>query len=265
MSLLIITATIEVKGNDVFSLTIKDTDVRLKQYLNALSYAIDEYKTVTTIIFCDNSNYKYDYNELYKQAKLKGKKLEVLNFSGDIQSVLNQGKGYGEGEILSFIFKNSKYVYNYESFYKLTGRLIIKNFDIINRSVNNANNFIYYSNKIFGTEHSWVSTIFYKANIKTYKEYLINVYTEVDDYNMRYLEMVFCKALSDNYIRSRSFNIFPKISGYSGSSGLLYDLSFKKLFLENLFNFVGLHDMDYSKHKELLCNIIGFAKLTVRK
>lgn len=260
MSLLIITAAIEIKTDDIYILKIKDTNVRLNQYLDSLNYAINEYKTVETIIFCDNSNYLHDYRMLIEKAKLKGKNLEVLSFSGDIKSVINQGKGYGEGEILSYIFKNSKYIHNFESFYKLTGRLTVKNFDKINSYKNNENTFIYYSKDMYGIEDSLVSTVFYKANKNTYMDYFINAYKDVKDSEMKFLEVVFCQIIKNYAITCRSFNTFPVISGYSGSTGLKYDQSNKKILLENILNLLGLHNTKTNFFKQLLYKTIFFIK-----
>ncbi len=260
MSLLIITGTIEIKNDDIFNLTIKDTATRLIQYLNALEYAICEYKTVDTIIFCDNSNYLYDYTELIDRAKQKNKNLEVLSFLGNMKSVIENGKGYGEGEIMRYIFENSKYIHRYKSFFKLTGRLIVKNFDKINSSKKIGSRFIYYPKEMYGRKNSLVSTVFYKIDKSTYLDFFIEAYREVKDSKMEYLEVVFCKIIKKNSITCKSFHIFPDISGYSGSTGLKYDLSRKKILIENIINLLGLHNIKPNLFKSLLYKIIFFLK-----
>lgn len=263
MSLLIITAAIEIRRNDIYSLNIKDTDVRLQQYLDALTYALKNYKNISAVIFCDNTNYIYDYSDVNKLAEENNKKLEILSFLGDVQSVVDCGKGYGEGEILQYIFKNSELLCKYESFCKLTGRLIVKNFNEINLH-NGDNRFIYHSGKMYGTEYSYVSTVFYKINRNTYLKYFINAHQNVKDMEKKYLEVIFFQVLINNSIESRSFNTFPVISGYSGSTGDQYDLSDIKLFMEKTFNFLGLHNVQSNTFKNMIINCITFVKNTVK-
>lgn len=264
MSLLIVTSAIDIKRDDIFSLNIKDTEVRLNQYIEALKFAINHYKTIDAIIFCDNTHYEYDFSDLIELAKKNNKKLEVLSFLGDVQSVVDYGKGFGEGEILKHVLSNSKIVNRYDSFYKLTGRLIIKNFDEINLKTYDQNNFVFYSKDMYGTKYSFVSTVFYKVNISIYLESFIDAYKQVNDVKEKYLEVVFYDVIVNKKIKCKSFKVFPEISGYSGSTGIRYDLSKAQLFLENKVNLLGMHNVKSNWFKIMFFKSYYFLKKMIK-
>ena len=49
--------------------------------------------------------------------------------------MLEQGKGYGEGEIIEYALKNSAFLHSEREFIKLTGRITIENLDAIIRKM----------------------------------------------------------------------------------------------------------------------------------
>jgi len=250
MELLIISAAIDISDSNVPYTALTDTDIRLKQYLQSLEFAIENYEYIETIIFCDNTNYNYDYSDIVDKAHKKNKNLEVLKFQGDKEKVSVQGKGYGEGEIINYIFNNSIYIHNYDSFYKITGRLYVKNFNDIIKKSKGKSHFAFYPKEIYGTSDDIISTVFYKISKDLYTDKLLYAYKLVNDTEGNYLEKVFYKILQNHNIKS--FKCFPNISGVSGSTGGAYDLSSTKMYIERIFNYLGVHDIKKNIWKQCI-------------
>lgn len=180
------------------------------------------------IIICDNSNYSYS-DELVVLAKSKGKTLEILSFEGDKIKSERYGKGYGEGEIMKYVLKNSSLINNYESFCKVTGKLFIKNsnkylgFKKIDFAFDFSYNFLWNKEKV-----DCVYTNFYYANLSMFKFFLEDEYLKVRDDEGFFLEHVYASALNKG-VDIKLMPILPIISGVSGSSGSSY--SYRRLWL----------------------------------
>src|SRR6186997_1781490 len=119
---LVITSTVYVSAPYT---VLVDPEERKKQYHDSIQFFIKE-SPLTKIIVCDNSGYRYSktINDL---AKSHNKEIELLSFHGNTELVANYGKGYGEGEIMQFIFSNSILIREVEGFLKVTGRLKLLN------------------------------------------------------------------------------------------------------------------------------------------
>lgn len=246
------TAAVDLSKGKVPFTKITDTQQRLNQYVQSIKYAIDNYTIIDTIVFCDNTNFLFDYGELYRRAKRNHKTFEVLLFTGDKKRSQEKGKGYGEGEIIKFALENSKYLKNSKFFYKLTGRLIVKNFNFMEKKKSTDNCFIFYPRELYGGQTNFVSTILYKVNVEFYNKFLIDKYRDVNDYKGKYLEHVFCDSLIDKKEQIDSFGTFPRISGLSGSSGELYDISRLKFFIEKQFTYFGVHNIQQNFGAKLI-------------
>jgi hypothetical protein len=217
-SCLIITSCIYPSSSFV---KLINPDDREKLHIEALIRWILE-SDFKTIIICDNSNYIYS-NEIVSLAAKNDKILEVLNFEGDKEKSKILGKGYGEGEIMNYILNNSKYIQSHDSFFKVTGKLFVENY----------NNYLSFKNVDFAFDYSYsffwkkekvecVFTNFYFANLSSYKNILKEEYLKVKDSEGLFLEHVYASALQ----KANSLNlvsILPTISGISGSSGFNYN------------------------------------------
>jgi len=198
---LLITGAIDISNYAVPFVKITNLQERLQQYLDSLDYAINHYSKVDYIVFCENTNYSYDYSDLQKKAEKKGKKLEVLTFKGDYENIQKKGKGYGEGEIIKYALNHSAILAQSNCFYKLTGRVCVANFDKIIRTTPFENAFVF--SPWFEREFKrYTRTSFYKASIPFYKQNLMDAYLEVDDNQGKYLEHVFFDKLSKTPLKS---------------------------------------------------------------
>lgn len=216
--LLIITGCIQV-AKDTPYVVIKNTEERLQDYLGTIRWAIEETE-FNDILFCDNSNYQLDaVKEIHCLKTLgekKGKRFVYYSFQGNVQEVKLKGKGYGEGEILSYLYENSPIMHHYEYYYKITGRLTIQNISKIHLSDKAENLFI------FDVGMRSVDTRFYKMRMKDYVNFFQEAYKKVNDSENKVLEYVYFSTLDSNRLPFGRFNRSLEFRGKSGSSGTEY-------------------------------------------
>lgn len=203
-------------------LVLTDKDLRLKQYLNSIEYYIKK-SPFKNIIFCDNSNYAYnDKYLLYEQAHKMGKKFEWISFQGNNQAVLKYGKGYGEGEIIEYVLKNSMLIKSCNWFAKITGRLLIKNINPIIENINLNSDKIFMNVDIY--RKKGMDTRFYVINKYTYQKYYQNLYKTIND-NLNppiALEDVFYLQSHRNNNILHNLPLYPRFVGKSGGNGRDY-------------------------------------------
>lgn len=226
---LLMTACIKPVISD--HILIADEKLRLDSYLSALEFWINK-SNFDSLIFCENSNYQYDYSSLQDLAKKKGKILEIILFQGS-PDVLKYGKGFAEGEIIEFAINNSLLLKNSESFYKVTGRVTIQNINkILETHINDEN---YFNLAAPGAKS--VDTRFFKTNTKFYKSNLMEKYHEVRDDEGVYIEKVFYKYLVGK--TPNQLKVYPIVKGLSGSTGTTYEKSTLGILLRNVLVLFG--------------------------
>jgi hypothetical protein len=244
----LMTATIDA-GTTPF-VEIKSQQERLFEYLCSLIAWI-KLTNIKTIIFCENSNTSYDFGLITNFAKNEGKVLEVLVFDGNHEAH-QYGKGYGEGKIIEYAINHSKNLNDNVDFYKITGRIFVQNFDIVQKvhaGIDNVFNkpltamkidkfnlfqglsliiqyFIGYL--LFLKARGWrgpynpfanVSTVFYKSNVSFFKKNLINSYKKVNDKKLYTIECAYYYDLLQNDFSP--FLTDYQLVGRSGASGML--------------------------------------------
>lgn len=218
---LLLTGAIDIHQNNVPFTRITNTQTRLKQYLHSIDYAIRKYKSIEKVVFVENTNYSYDYNELMSLATNCGKTLEILSFQGNTEETAIHGKGFGEIECINYALKNSKLLMSSKAFVKLTGRVLVVNFDCVFRSAYGQNSF--YAIIPTGT-FPYVETILYRAENNFFRENLCDIGSLVFDKEKMYLERVLYQRLL-NLSGSHpvgSFKAYRFLSGISASTGKTY-------------------------------------------
>lgn len=226
--LIIVTGTIK-PSNNIPDLYLKDSTIREKQYKESLIKLL-RVTNANKIVFCENSNARVDFQDLYKLAKYNKKQFEFIQLKGNEQKTIFQGKGYGEGEIIEYVLKNSDLIKDENFFYKLTGRLFIKNLDKIIKNTNKYNN---YFNTDLKHVTNMVDTKFYGVKIEDYKKYFLKAYESVDDSNNLYLEHIFYNIIRQNKIPHKNIPVYPIVLGESGSTGSIYR---EKVYIKGVIN-----------------------------
>lgn len=221
---LLITGCINPDQN-VPVLTIKDSHVRLKQYIESIEYYI-ACSPFENIVFCDNSCAP-EITGLADLANKYNKRFEWLSFQGDRNRVVTQGKGYGEGEIINYAIQNSLLMRRSRYMCKITGRLIIKNIGALTKFIDETQ--IYFQPNKTDDGRKYINTRIYMMPIKIYLQYFKDAYIKVDDRKGVYLENTFGMMVSSNNLKYKRFVMYPDYIGVSGSTGSNYKLSLYNL------------------------------------
>ena len=202
-----------------------------------------ESEAFSKLIFAENSNYGGDiFDGLRQSAEEHQTKLEYLSFQGDAEQACIHGKGYGEGEIMKYVFQHSQLLKNEPYFVKMTGRLQIDNIAKLTSKLKKSGTYFNIPNP---TRRDIYDTRIYAMSVKQFEEYFENEYERVMDREGVFLEHVYTGILRDNNIYVSNFPLYPRIRGISGSGGLAYDYTEWKCKVKDL-----LCKMNYYKVKE---------------
>lgn len=234
---IIVTGTI-APSNNVGQLTLVDSDQRLKQYINSLNIIVEQ-RPDASIIFCDNSGYGLGaFDELKKKAESRNIPIELFSFKGDDSNVIKYGKGYGEGEILKYVFKNSKLIERDDYIVKITGRLVIDNIcDILKRIDKNC---IYFNVPNIHRRDMY-DTRFYAMPKAIFEKYFIDEYPKVNDEKGYYLEVLYTDIVIGNSLKAKNFPRYPRIVGISGTGGITYSYTEWKTKIKDVLSMINVY------------------------
>lgn len=231
----IVTGTIS-PSEQMGQLVLKNTEERLKQYVDALDFLIRE-KAFDKIIFCDNSGYAMEQLSFLEETALtNGTELELLSYQGNTQKCIQHGKGYGEGESLEYVFSHSELLQGEDFFVKLTGRLQVVNIRDICRRLRTDR---IYFNVPKSSIREYYDTRIYAMPVETFRCHFLSVYPQVWDDKEIYLEKVYTRVLQENDLKVHNFPKFPRIIGIGGSTGQTYDYSEWKCKIKDWVSFFG--------------------------
>lgn len=208
---IVILLTATIKPGRMIMTKLKNEEIRIQQYLNAIEYYL--VNTKFNIVFCENTNTNIfsKINSEYKESRL-----EYLSFSGNDYD-FSYGKSYGERKIIEYALENSKFLGKAKYILKITGRLKILN---INRLINSTiNNRTVYCEFLFKEFICAVCYILPKDSLKKF----INM--EISSFNENignHIETALYKyLLSDKSLNIKEFH--PIIDGISGSFNVKYN------------------------------------------
>ncbi len=202
---------------------LSDPGQRASQYMDSIMFFIQD-SPLTKIIVCDNSGYHYP-ESLYELASSCDKQLELLSFTGNKELVGLYGKGYGEGEIMEYIFSNSILIRRVEGFLKITGRLKLVNIgELLQQSDHGVNYFMPVSLLrprwlVPKAARPCVDIRVYYAGTAFFRDNLLAVYKQVRERDVYFLEHAYHDALARSGARVKCFPVAPEFSGVSGSNG----------------------------------------------
>lgn len=236
---LVITSSVYVNAPNT---VLSDPGEREKQYLDSLLFFITE-TLFEKIIVCDNSGFTYP-SSLIELAAGHHKRLELLSFNGNKELVAKQGKGYGEGEVMSYVLRHSTLIKQVQGFFKITGRLKLVNSDkLLSRCNVNQNYFMPVS--LLRPRFMVPKAARVCVDIRTYYvttgffvKVLLDAYKEVSDDNIYFLEHAYHDAIATSGVNVQCFPVAPEIAGISGSNG--WTLKERGYFKKILIRFVAL-------------------------
>lgn len=213
---LLITSAVTVASNNLTRLSL------VPDRLRYTADGIDNWLRIVPdlrIVICDGSG--YDLNSFVSQ-RWPGSQIEVLSFLNDTEKVAVFGKGFGEGQIIDYALKNSRFLLEQDVFMKCTSKLWVSNFESIMTSCNGTRFNI--RTKPTGAESrrfSWVDTRFYSVTKEFFATNLADAYKSVNRLEKHYIEHAYLDALiSAGVVNDVLFPKKPIIKGVSGSFGV---------------------------------------------
>lgn len=235
--LAIITGTIS-PAKQMGQLILRDEKERLKQYKDSIQSVLCS-GAFSKVVFCENSNYGIgDMTYLKDIAGENDVELELLSFQGNEEKACIHGKGYGEGEIMDYVFSHSKLIGTEDYFVKITGRLKIDNMkDIVSRMKRQRT----YFNIPNRTIRNFYDTRIYGMPAGQFQEYFLHSYEQVMDERGIFLETVYTKILLERNVKVSNFPRYPRIVGVSGSVGVVYCYTEWKCKIKDMLSMINFY------------------------
>lgn len=235
--LAIITGTIS-PAKQMGQLILRDEKERRKQYKDSIQSVLCS-GAFSKVVFCENSNYGIgDMTYLKDIAGENDVELELLSFQGNEEKACIHGKGYGEGEIMDYVFSHSKLIGTEDYFVKITGRLKIDNIkDIVSRMDRQKT----YFNIPNRTLRNIYDTRIYGMPVDQFKEFFLQSYEQVMDEHGIYLEMVYTRIIQKCNVKVHNFPRYPRIVGVSGSGGAVYCYTEWKCKIKDMLSMINFY------------------------
>lgn len=219
-------------------LVLRDEEERLRQYKDSIYFFLES-GAFSKVVFCENSNYgteKLSY--LTEFAQKRGIELELLSFQGNVEMSCIHGKGYGEGEIMDYVFTHSRLVEKEPYFVKITGRLKVDNVKDIVKHINQQRTYFNIPNR---TRRDMYDTRIYGMPVNQFKDFFLNSYKRVMDDQGIFLEMVYTEILQKHSIKVFNLPKYPRIVGMSGSGGGIYEYTEWKCKIRDVFSKINFY------------------------
>ncbi len=219
-------------------LTLRDENERLRQYEESIRFFLGS-GAFSKVVFCENSNYGTEMiSGLWKVAEDNGVQMELLSFQGNTENACIHGKGYGEGEIMKYVFSHSQIAHAEPYFVKITGRLKVDNIRDIVIRMDQGRTYFNIPNR---TRRDIYDTRIYGMPVRQFRELFMDGYEQVMDEEGIFLEMVYTRILRDNMIQVTNFPRYPRLAGMSGSGGLVYSYTEWKCRIRDIFSRMNLY------------------------
>lgn len=147
--------------------------------------------------------------------------VEQISYIQNDDLVIAKGKGYGEGLLIEFALRNSKFLGEESNFFKCTGKVYCRNFESVFELIkqNNIQNIFWrYLGEGDGLQ-AWADMRFFYASKKFYEEILIPAYLNSDD-SKACVEHLSFIAINENLPQAKALR--PMLSGFAGYTGKPY-------------------------------------------
>ena len=228
---LLLTGTIDPRKYDG---VVKNVDERLKKYESSIERYICE-TDFNPIVFVENSDYPFNVDKYINMAEQHGKEFEFVQGTIRKEEVKAHGKGYGDALLIYEGLTKSVLLKDVDVFYKMTGRIFLKNSKSILKSRNkHRNEFITYDGM------GWCMTYIFKSNREDYLCVLGDIYEQCDDKSLRDIEICFWLRLQKSGLDIGCFNSYPDIDGNMGETNKPYTRSQTERVMRSLMCKLGV-------------------------
>lgn len=242
MSGLLLTGTIDTSVFNNTNVVVTDTEDRYNQYLDTITRYICE-SDFDSIVFVENSGYKFPIDSVAELADKNNKKFEFLFVETDRTKTIQLGKSYGEAILMEYGIKHSKLLSREEFVYKCTGRVFVKNINSLMRKSKGDNQFIAYNNI------KYCFTLFFKVRRQDFLEYYIGMGNECNEAQGRAIEHVMYERTINNSVKCHRFSSYPDFSGVCGTDGQSYGCNGIRLTVKNILLKIGEYTVNPNKGK----------------
>ncbi|MFN4360472.1 MAG: hypothetical protein ACK4F4_07070 [Hylemonella sp.] len=213
---------------------LRDTDERLRLTLES----VGEWLRVDPelqLVICDGSG--FDFSESVRQ-RYPSAKVECLFFQNDPEAVRLLGRGYGEGEIVRYAIEHSHLIAQAGCFAKCTAKLWVENYrDCLaewDGRLCLKGVFLDAFSLFRPTTLAYIDTRFYIAEVRMYRELLLEAHSRVDKDQNYGLEEAFRDAVFATGLTGVLWRTPPVIEGVGGGIGVSYRNPFKRIIKEKL-------------------------------
>jgi len=209
-----------------------DLTAKLIDPADRINYTIEgvakwlEYYPDIKLIICDGSNFDFS---VIARTIFPNNNIEVLHFQQSSEKVKIYGKGYGEGEIIEYALKNSKYISQYQCFAKCTAKLWIKDYiKCVSAFDGPFNGRAHFSNVFtkLNPKLEYIDTRFYIVDKIFYIDILLNLYKKTNLQENISIEDIFLDEFIKIKLKKFLFDFNIRIYGVSGGSGKYYNNKF---------------------------------------
>jgi hypothetical protein len=203
------------------SVTLKDTDQRIHYTLESIEKWLSHGNDIRLVI-CDGSG--YDFSGILKE-RFPARRIECLSFENDSRLVEQHGKGYGEGEIISYALQHSTHLRQSNSFAKCTAKLWVDNFLECSKEWNGFFLCRAFFSNVFSfkkTNFEYVDTRFYLSGRDVYFKYFSKTHLKVGGAYGTSIEDNFKAIILENRLQHLLFRSPPVVRGVGGASGKYY-------------------------------------------
>ena len=171
---LLLTGTIDSSVYNNTGNLIRDIETRKQQYENAIERYIKE-TPFTPVVFIENSGFDFNAEYFKAMAAQEGKQFEFISGKVCVEEIVRYGKSYGDAYLIWEGLQKSELLKEYDFFYKITGRIFLKNAKKICKTRDKyRNEFVVYSGM------GWCFTNIFKANKADYLRVLGEVFLDCD-------------------------------------------------------------------------------------
>ncbi len=213
---LILTACIDTGETPFVCLT--DRKIRMVQYAVALLFWLEETR-VSRIVFAEGSATAWPRETIASLAASLGKEIVWLDLDV-MQESVRYGKGRGEWRLIDGALAAATHRGwldpHSDSFYKATGRLIVRNFDAVESAVGGAQRAF----TLDSLRHQ-ADTRFFKCDAAAWRHWFAPEMAEIDDRAGYWIEHAVYQGLAD-YRKQIAQLPDPDIAGESATSGRMY-------------------------------------------
>jgi hypothetical protein len=184
---ILLTATVRPHNSRELFEVRQTEQQRFEQYRSALTYLANS-RLFSRIVFAENSlsSWVPEIKALARSLENKKLRIEVFHAPIDDESAV-QGKGYGEGSLISRAVEESETLRSHESFIKLTGRYKLRNLYRLLPPIqdaaasDHAPEFICQGLRRYRGTVPIVSTVFFWCKTSVWKTFFLDAYQAVHD------------------------------------------------------------------------------------